>query len=794
MCEVELQCSGELRSVVSVVVNGHREGSVLGRTLRSILAAAEKAEQNGVVCKVTLILDRPDEATNCVAERFADQLAAIHKVDFGNLGKARAFGLSCVEGPWISFLDGDDLVSSNWIHQACRTAQSCFEPMNTIFHTELFVGFEAEVFFRCAMRTSDPEFHPLCLVADWFFCNNLFCHISIFQRIPVEGYDHSKGYGAEDWHWSCQTTYHGVQRDFVPETCYFYRVKPAHQSLGMAPGLLPKYTDLFSSISVQRLEETFVDRNKSEPMDVAFKPNLERLRRPVGGWLVGAALEQAKYDAQLAEVARFIRAHPEDAITFPPRTHYGAAQFYKLIGLRLKEADRHIALFWNTWAGAGGLAVFEALVAHVRLMYPDHIVVVFSDDDAVANISMERICHYQDIIFVDLCAAEDKYLIPSEYISIIVTRLFIQFNFDFIVNIGSKSFDCALSRYRRTFLHRCRTLHELIPSLEFDLIGTEAAVYLETCANRLGMDVAITTLSRRVAEMISVKSAGTLMPKFSASLRYSALEVAAAVREGDRQALRRAVSGLRFEQFLTSDEAATLSGGLQVATTFSSSVCAIIHISPGFEILALQARMAFKSVFSDGRVVFIGLNSALDSIRSIVPDLESECLAVECSSAQDAMRALALNGVGQCILIDANFMPSATFFETAKLHLRADGPASVGFPHSLIYPEGPIWYISELSGLVVSRLWEPSKWPSSLPKFGALVIRDLGAFQWICDEIPAALSADALTGVLACLALSLGEAEILLQTLAFSNHAQSDGQRQSRLILEAVQLLTSNHR
>ena len=223
----------------TLLINLHREGILAGRTIRHAVEAAMRLKQlSQQDMAVLVVLDRPDANTLELARSFETQNLTIHVVDFGNLGKARQFGVARIDTKIIFFLDGDDLVSYNWFPDAIRYLQ---DPAHVrhICHTNYFVGFGEDRFIRLGVDSRDPGFSSVELALDWFFCNNLACRKDVFDVVPLSGYDHSIGIGAEDWHWSAETIAHGFSHVVLPGTSYFYRTKPSGLSLGNAGEFLP---------------------------------------------------------------------------------------------------------------------------------------------------------------------------------------------------------------------------------------------------------------------------------------------------------------------------------------------------------------------------------------------------------------------------------------------------------------------------------------------------------------------------------------------------------------------------
>ena len=80
--------------ILSVIVNGHREGRYLTAALRSVQQALETAGLDDSQAEVLLVLDRPDDLTSEVAERGRFSGLRNITVDFGDLGSSRNAGIA----------------------------------------------------------------------------------------------------------------------------------------------------------------------------------------------------------------------------------------------------------------------------------------------------------------------------------------------------------------------------------------------------------------------------------------------------------------------------------------------------------------------------------------------------------------------------------------------------------------------------------------------------------------------------------------------------------------------------
>ena len=464
------------------------------------------------------MLDRPDAATIEIADQRHSLLASCTKVDFGNLGSAREAGLAKARNEWIAFLDGDDLISRNWLYDAYAYAQASESPHDTIFHTELFVGFGAEVFFRRAMRSTDPEFDPLCLIADWFFCNNLFAHRSIFERCPIEPYDHENGLGAEDWHWSCQTLARGFARDYVPRTAYFYRMKPPSLSLGMTGGLVHKASRLYEPAIVRAMTAQRARGAAEDPRSLPA-PETPHLRQRAPDWVNEHALDQARVDAQLVEVARTEHLGAPNAYTFPPRIHYGAAEFYRRAAPSLEGSKRKIALFWGANARFGGGYFLDRMIESTIASYPGRQIVVFCEADSLVSDAVSTRFDPEKVCVLDYGAARAQFQIPAHYLAMVTVRFFLQFEFDAIVNVGSAAFDEVVARHDRAVAYRCKTLIELVPHLAVDRIEPGFDSFVQALPHRVRFQHRVVCLSQSIAEFVNAGALSAADVRFDPSLR-----------------------------------------------------------------------------------------------------------------------------------------------------------------------------------------------------------------------------------------------------------------------------------
>lgn len=207
---------------LSVVIVAHAEGRLVHRGLASIQRAAESARADGFHVEVLAILDQPTEATRVYFStcKLADR---IEQIDVGDVSAGRNHGVSCAKGRFVTLIDGDDLVSSNWFTRGLALLNTAAP--DVIAHPEYSIRFgdRSEVWRKRSQDDPDLQMFSMLWANPW----DVTCMASrdLFIQHPYQSARSSDGWGYEDYHWHCETVAAGLRHVVVPETVLFVRTR-----------------------------------------------------------------------------------------------------------------------------------------------------------------------------------------------------------------------------------------------------------------------------------------------------------------------------------------------------------------------------------------------------------------------------------------------------------------------------------------------------------------------------------------------------------------------------------------
>jgi glycosyltransferase involved in cell wall biosynthesis len=212
---------------LSVILTAHREKLLIGPALASLEEAVAEARTAGLSVEILIVLDRPDPMTRAVVEAVLDRGYRLVINDGGDPGLTRNRGVQEARGDYVAFLDGDDLISFNWLtagYAFCRAHGD-----EVIAHSEVNVIFGEERAFWFHADSTSPDFDAGYQRIGNHWDAMSLARRSIYERIPFVKNQISDGLGHEDWHWNNLTLEAGYHHRPVPGTVHMKRRRPGSQ-------------------------------------------------------------------------------------------------------------------------------------------------------------------------------------------------------------------------------------------------------------------------------------------------------------------------------------------------------------------------------------------------------------------------------------------------------------------------------------------------------------------------------------------------------------------------------------
>lgn len=214
---------------LTIGITAHSEGITLHKTLLSVERASKLLIEAAVNFEIILQLDNPTAETTSYANRIKDLVGLpiiIRSSSFGDPGLARNEIVKSATGKYVTFIDGDDLMSENWLirgYQLLKDNEPTEGVNKHVAHTELTVEFGEADTVVVKQGEIDKTTDSLLSV----YANRWNVVMMIERSFLAENpYPSSpKGYGFEDWYINCQTIYNDFHNLLAPKTVLFVRRK-----------------------------------------------------------------------------------------------------------------------------------------------------------------------------------------------------------------------------------------------------------------------------------------------------------------------------------------------------------------------------------------------------------------------------------------------------------------------------------------------------------------------------------------------------------------------------------------
>jgi glycosyltransferase involved in cell wall biosynthesis len=208
---------------ISAILTCHAEGWLTHATKRSVEAAVAHAEKAGLNVEWLIVCDRPTADMLEYLSAHMPANARLETVDVGDPGCARNEAMALVSGKYLSFIDGDDIWSANWLSEAYRFAERYSK--QCVVHCDLKVFFEREQFMAYNIDQESQEFKIDGLFEHNFWNPSCLALREVFLEHPYAKSDLANGLGYEDWYWNYEIVAAGILHKVAPGTVHGIRIK-----------------------------------------------------------------------------------------------------------------------------------------------------------------------------------------------------------------------------------------------------------------------------------------------------------------------------------------------------------------------------------------------------------------------------------------------------------------------------------------------------------------------------------------------------------------------------------------
>lgn len=204
---------------ISVLVTAHNEAHLAGPSLQSAERAIAAAEAGGLTVERLVGLDAPTfETAQFFAQPDIVRNWRVEHYDFRDPYVLRNRLVRQSSGKWLAWLDGDDLISENWLIAAVRFLQKRPADSLEIAHPELNWIFDEDANVFSLIDQLDPLYSKAYLYFNNYWDMMCICPRSFALRVPYQARKPDLGYGYEDWHWNLEVMRFGAVHRVIPDT------------------------------------------------------------------------------------------------------------------------------------------------------------------------------------------------------------------------------------------------------------------------------------------------------------------------------------------------------------------------------------------------------------------------------------------------------------------------------------------------------------------------------------------------------------------------------------------------
>ncbi len=276
---------------LSIILNLHREGLLVERTIRNlqhVLNFAKDKCNNWTSVEVVAILDNPDEITQEVINKHNSLFSRVEIVNYRDLADSRNHGVRCAKNNFILFADGDDYVSHNALLALFDKFYDHYTLGLNVTSTEqllILEEYQHIAVFPKLLVEFPKLFHMAYVNSNHYIIqNNKFLHcynskLCLYKQVllinPVRS--NVAPYGYEDWDLNSRLLSLGVSY-IVADYKLYYRKNNVNSLLSKQ--LDKKHTVRYSDIyNIKCPEGNIQGRNTDNNSAIGLVPHKNILRR-----------------------------------------------------------------------------------------------------------------------------------------------------------------------------------------------------------------------------------------------------------------------------------------------------------------------------------------------------------------------------------------------------------------------------------------------------------------------------------------------------------------------------------
>jgi len=255
------------KTALSIIVTLHHEGIIAHKTLLSIEQCLKEFSKP-ITYEIILHVDNGDEDTINYIKQYKKKTGyRIFYNSFGEPSMSRNFSVNKASGDYVLCIDGDDLISKNFIIDGLDILQKTKNEIILHPETNITFGYNEQQprLWRMSDSFSDDE-DTLIMFGRNRWCTGTFLKTSTAKKYPY--ISANKGFGYEDWCFNSDTRAGGVKHLVIPKSTIFHREKTdSTYALHVANHTVVAYTPQFETRRMQELAHRLDIIQERSPID-----------------------------------------------------------------------------------------------------------------------------------------------------------------------------------------------------------------------------------------------------------------------------------------------------------------------------------------------------------------------------------------------------------------------------------------------------------------------------------------------------------------------------------------------